>query len=271
MRGLRPAGTIVCALLGAAVLVAGAGSSAARVSADGEYWSRPWGVKLQGVEARLTLTPASAAVLAEWQARAGGIAPGAQPFTGSCEVYFTGTYTWHGGGTLVGCTSNNPTTNAYSHDNRLLALAKDADGQIGPVSGLQGDGETVQLTVSYGCRSAGSSGYSGCTALYSSARFARLDCLDAVATIIAEAGVDTVGTPGNDVIVGGPGNDVIKGGGGDDTICGWRGNDLLAGGDGRDRIDGGGGADILNGGDGDDLLRAGAGNVGAVLFGGDGD
>ena len=33
--------------------------------------------------------------------------PGVTPFTGACEVYFRGTYTWHGGGTVVGCTSSN--------------------------------------------------------------------------------------------------------------------------------------------------------------------
>src|SRR5215204_2179184 len=116
--------------------------------------------------------------------------PGVTPFTGACEVYFRGTYTWHGGGTVVGCTSNNLSTNAYSHDNRLLGLAQDADGKVGTLGALQADGETIGLFVSYGCTSASGSGYSGCTALYTNALLAQLD-LGRVATMIAEAGVAT--------------------------------------------------------------------------------
>ncbi len=97
------------------------------------------------------------------------------------------------------------------------------------------------------------------------------------ATITAVAGVITVGTPGDDVIMGTAGadrifgmggNDLILGGGGDDQLAGGDGNDLLCGGAGNDRLSGDNGNDTLFGDADDDDLAGGAGDDG--LFGGAG-
>lgn len=77
--------------------------------------------------------------------------------------------------------------------------------------------------------------------------------------IVATPGVNTAGTPGNDLIYGTPGPDRIAGLGGDDIIYGLGGNDQLSGGDGDDTLCGGDGDDDLAGGDGDDLLVGGPG------------
>jgi hypothetical protein len=86
-------------------------------------------------------------------------------------------------------------------------------------------------------------------------------CFGLLPTMFAVAGIDTIGTPGNDVILGTDGPDTIYGNGGRDTICGRGGDDTLVGGPGRDRIDGG---------EGDDLIIAGGGHD-QILLGGDGD
>lgn len=96
-------------------------------------------------------------------------------------------------------------------------------------------------------------------------------------TIIAQPGVITVGTDGDDVIYGTPGNDrifgmggndIIFGMGGDDQISGGAGDDIICGGDGNDQLSGGDGDDFLSGDAGDDDLSGGAGND--VLLGGPG-
>jgi Ca2+-binding RTX toxin-like protein len=87
--------------------------------------------------------------------------------------------------------------------------------------------------------------------------------------IIATPGVDTSGTPGNDVIYGTGGDDRIAGLGGDDLIFGMGGNDKISGGDGNDVICGGSGNDQLVGGNGNDVLSGDAGND--ALSGGPGD
>jgi Ca2+-binding RTX toxin-like protein len=93
-------------------------------------------------------------------------------------------------------------------------------------------------------------------------------CLGKPATIVAKAGVPTVGTGGDDVIVGTEGADVINAGGGNDLVCalggddlvrGAAGDDTLLGGDGADRLKGSLGDDVLVGGLGDDRLTAGKG------------
>ena len=84
-------------------------------------------------------------------------------------------------------------------------------------------------------------------------------CLGKPATIVAIAGVETIGTPGADVIVGTDGDDIIRGEGGNDRICAGAGADLVEGGDGQDRIDGGPGDDRLDGGAGNDTIDGGKG------------
>lgn len=74
------------------------------------------------------------------------------------------------------------------------------------------------------------------------------------ATILAQPGVVTLGTAGNDVIYGTPGDDRIAGLGGNDIILGFGGNDQLSGGDGKDTLCGGNGNDQLAGDGGDDSL-----------------
>lgn len=93
-------------------------------------------------------------------------------------------------------------------------------------------------------------------------------CVSPRATIVAQPGVITSGTPGDDVIHGTAGDDRIAGLGGDDVLVGFGGNDQLSGGDGQDTLCGGDGDDQLAGGAGDDLLSGGAG--GDRLSGGEG-
>lgn len=78
--------------------------------------------------------------------------------------------------------------------------------------------------------------------------------------IVAQPGVNTVGTAGNDVIYGTSGDDRIAGLGGDDLIFGMGGNDQISGGDGNDTLCGGDGRDFLSGGNGNDLLSGDAGD-----------
>jgi Ca2+-binding RTX toxin-like protein len=80
------------------------------------------------------------------------------------------------------------------------------------------------------------------------------------ATIVAQPGVVTAGTSGNDVIYGTPGDDKITGLGGDDVILGFGGNDQLFGADGEDTMCGGNGNDQMTGGAGNDLLSGDGGN-----------
>jgi hypothetical protein len=78
-------------------------------------------------------------------------------------------------------------------------------------------------------------------------------------TIVAQPGVVTAGTPGDDVIYGTSGDDRIAGLAGNDVLVGLGGNDQLSGGDGNDILCGGDGNDSLSGGNGDDLLSGDAG------------
>lgn len=84
-------------------------------------------------------------------------------------------------------------------------------------------------------------------------------CFGATPTIVAVAGVPTVGTEGPDVILGTTGPDDISGGGGADRICARGGPDLVRGGGGADRVDLGSGNDQAFGGSGPDLVRGKAG------------
>ncbi len=79
-------------------------------------------------------------------------------------------------------------------------------------------------------------------------------CLGRTATIVAQPGVETVGTSGPDVIVGTSGADVIRGRGGDDRICSKGGADNVKGGGGDDRIKLGKGSDTGSGGSGEDRI-----------------
>lgn len=104
----------------------------------------------------------------------------------------------------------------------------------------------------------------------SGASSAEADCaVPPPATITAQQGAITTGTPGNDVIYGTPGDDRIAGLGGNDIIVGFGGNDQLSGGDGDDTLCGGDRNDQLAGGFGNDVLVGGAGND--DLSGGPGD
>jgi len=103
-------------------------------------------------------------------------------------------------------------------------------------------------------------------------------CFGKPVTIFALAGVPTIGTAGDDVIMGTDGDDVIYGRGGNDRICGGGGNDAIYGGPGNDLLSGGPGNDVIYGGPGrnrifggpgDDVLHAGPGRN--VLRGGPGD
>ncbi|HEX2050228.1 MAG TPA: Ig-like domain-containing protein, partial [Actinomycetota bacterium] len=125
----------------------------------------------------------------------------------------------------------------------------------------------------------------------------RVECSDAITTVVAGAGDDDVtcgdagdavkGGAGNDVLGGGGGDDRVAGGSGDDKMRGHGGNDVVGGGRDRDvirgsigddrvlghagvdRLQGGRGDDVIVGGDGDDFLK---GRDGAdLLDGGDGD
>lgn len=84
-------------------------------------------------------------------------------------------------------------------------------------------------------------------------------CRGETATIVASAGVTTVGTKGADVIVGTTGRDVIWGRGGDDLICARAGSDAIRGGAGDDVIAAGRGSDEVFGGPGHDVVFGGAG------------
>lgn len=95
-------------------------------------------------------------------------------------------------------------------------------------------------------------------------------CFGQSPTIVAEAGVRTVGTAGPDVIVGTSDADVIIGGGGDDRICAGAGDDRVVGGAGNDRIDGGSGDDTVLGKRGNDRIRGSAG-LDMLVGGGGGD
>lgn len=64
-------------------------------------------------------------------------------------------------------------------------------------------------------------------------------CDGRVVTIQGVAGMPTIGTPGDDVIVGSEQADVIDGAAGNDTICGLEGGDTIRGGPGDDRLFGG--------------------------------
>lgn len=104
-------------------------------------------------------------------------------------------------------------------------------------------------------------------------------CFGQPVTIMAEPGVVTVGTSGNDVIWGTRGSDVIRGRGGNDLICSRGGNDNVDGGGGSDQIDLGGGKDVGKGGKGNDLIRGkggkdkikGGGGADQVIGGGGAD
>jgi hypothetical protein len=85
-------------------------------------------------------------------------------------------------------------------------------------------------------------------------------CRGALATLVAEPGQKTIGTPGDDVIVGTPADDVIESLGGDDVVCAGGGDDQVSTGDGDDQVGGGGGNDSIDGGAGNDRLRGGAGD-----------
>ena len=93
-------------------------------------------------------------------------------------------------------------------------------------------------------------------------------CFGRTPTIVAVAGVPTVGTPGDDVIWGTSGPDDIRGLGGDDRICSRAGADRVRGDGGRDRIDLGAGADAASGGGGADVIRGGRGQD--IILGGGG-
>jgi Ca2+-binding RTX toxin-like protein len=85
-------------------------------------------------------------------------------------------------------------------------------------------------------------------------------CGGRAATLVGDAGDDTLrGTAGDDVIVGGGGDDVILGEGGNDVVCAGPGGDRVWGGPGNDALLGEDGADLLRGGSGNDLLVGGAG------------
>ena len=96
---------------------------------------------------------------------------------------------------------------------------------------------------------------------------AETTCDGKVPTIVVTPGVETVGTPGDDVILGGVAPDRIDGGAGNDTICGFGGGDILVGGPGDDRIfggldgeyvpDDGYDGDIITPGPGDDYIDMG--------------
>ncbi len=90
-------------------------------------------------------------------------------------------------------------------------------------------------------------------------------CFGRPATIVTVAGVPTVGTDGDDVIVGSDDADDIRGGGGDDLICGLGGADVIRGNAGDDRIRAGPGNDRVFGGKGRDRIIGGSGRD--VLFG----
>lgn len=78
--------------------------------------------------------------------------------------------------------------------------------------------------------------------------------------ILAQPGVITTGTPGNDLIYGTPGDDRIDGGLGHDLVFGFGGSDQITGGEDDDTLCGGDGRDFLYGANGNDLLSGDGGN-----------
>ena len=84
-------------------------------------------------------------------------------------------------------------------------------------------------------------------------------CAREEATILAQPGKVTVGTPGVDFIVGTSGQDEIRALQGNDAICGLGAGDRLRGGGGADTVKGGRGRDRLGGGAGTDHLAGGPG------------
>ena len=95
---------------------------------------------------------------------------------------------------------------------------------------------------------------------------------------IAQSGLTTQGTAGDDVICGTSGDDTILGLGGEDRIYGLGGADTLEGGNAGDTLEGGPGNDLrVYGGPGNDRIEGGPGNDGAdgdltqVLVGGPGN
>mgnify|MGYP006285871577 CR=1 FL=1 len=78
-------------------------------------------------------------------------------------------------------------------------------------------------------------------------------CLGIPATIVCVAGVDCLGTSGDDVMVGTNGADTIDAGDGHDIVCGLGGTDVIKGGRGDDMLFAGDGEDRVDGGDGFDL------------------
>lgn len=93
----------------------------------------------------------------------------------------------------------------------------------------------------------------------SSAGAAAPTCFGRTATIIAQPGQVTIGTPGPDVIVGTSGPDVIRSRGGGDRICSLGGADRVYSGGGGDLVDLGGGHDFARGGAGNDYIEGGVG------------
>lgn len=88
---------------------------------------------------------------------------------------------------------------------------------------------------------------------------AQATCFGELITIVAQPGVPTVGTNGDDVVLGTSGPDVINTLNGRDVVCARGGNDIVNGGRSRDRIDLGSGNDIGRGNDGNDFIRGGRG------------
>jgi DNA-binding beta-propeller fold protein YncE len=94
-------------------------------------------------------------------------------------------------------------------------------------------------------------------------------CLGQFATIVAQGGGLTRGTPGGDVIVASKESDRIASGGGHDLVCSRGGDDVVnlgkgadrvSAGPGHDRVAAGSGADRVNPGSGRDRVSAGPGN-----------
>lgn len=80
------------------------------------------------------------------------------------------------------------------------------------------------------------------------------------ATIVAQVGSPTKGTPRRDVIIGTPRRDVIWALGGNDLVCALGGDDLVFGGPGKDVLLGQPGKDTLRGQGASDTLVGGSGD-----------
>jgi Ca2+-binding RTX toxin-like protein len=120
---------------------------------------------------------------------------------------------------------------------------------MGPIAGLEGDGDAGEESVPIASWHGGTEGDD---------------------TLLGTDGADHLeGGPGDDLIYGLGGNDWLDGGSGDDAVYGGSGADTLLGDTGDDLLDGGDGEDSLFGGDGHDSLHGGAGND--QLDGGIGD